>query len=93
MYLKQNDDGLQLVVSLYVEDMLVTGSNTQLLAKFKTEMQDVFEMSDLGIMSYFLRMEVYQCSSCIFISQRKHSINILKKFKLESCKEVATPLA
>ena len=50
-------------------------------------------MSDLGIMCYFLEMEVYQCSSGIFISQRKYAINILKKFKLESCKEVATPLA
>ncbi|RVW24539.1 Retrovirus-related Pol polyprotein from transposon TNT 1-94 [Vitis vinifera] len=71
LYLKQNDDGLQLVVSLYVDDMLVTGSNVKLLADFKMEMQDVFEMSDLGIMNYFLGMEIYQCSWGIFISQRK----------------------
>ena len=57
------------------------------------EMQDVFEMSDLGIMNYFLGIEIYQCSSGIFISQRKYVVDILKKFKLESCKEVATPLA
>ena len=56
-------------------------------------MQDVFEMFDLGIMNYFLGMEIYQCSSGIFISQRKYVDDILKKFKLESCKEVATPLA
>ena len=56
-------------------------------------MQDVFEMSDLGIMNYFLGMEIYQCSSSIFISQRKYVVDILKKFKLESCKEVATLLA
>ncbi|WJZ82104.1 hypothetical protein VitviT2T_001894 [Vitis vinifera] len=63
LYLKQNEDGLQLVVSLYVDDMLVAGSNVRLLAKFKMEMQD-----------------------------RKYVVDILKKFKLESCKEVATPL-
>ncbi|WJZ90555.1 hypothetical protein VitviT2T_009691 [Vitis vinifera] len=73
--------------------MLVTGSNVKLLADFKMEMQDVFEMSDLGIMNYFLGMEIYQCSWGIFISQRKYAMDILKKFKLESCKEVATPLA
>ena len=56
-------------------------------------MQDVFEMSDLGIMSYFLGMEENQGSSGMFISQRKYAINILKKFKLESCKEVETPMA
>jgi len=59
LYLKQNDGGLQLVVSLYVDDMLVTGSNVKLLDKFKMEMQDVFEMTDLGIMNYFLGMEIF----------------------------------
>ena len=68
LYLKENEDGLQLVVSLYVDDMLVTRSNVRLLAEFKMEMQDVFEMFDLGIMNYFLGMEIYQCSSSIFIS-------------------------
>ncbi|RVX19360.1 Retrovirus-related Pol polyprotein from transposon RE1 [Vitis vinifera] len=57
------------------------------------EMQDVFEMSDLGIMNYFLGMEIYQFSLGIFISQRKYVVHILKDFKLESCKEVATLLA
>ena len=38
LYLKQNEDGLQLVVSLYVDDMLVTGSNVRLLVEFKMEM-------------------------------------------------------
>lgn len=56
-------------------------------------MQDVFEISDLGIMNYFLGMEIYQCSSGIFISQRKYIVDILKKFRLESCKDVAIPLA
>jgi len=55
-------------------------------------MQDVFEMSNLGIMNYFLGLEIYQCMTCIFISQRKYVVDILKKFKLESCKKVATPM-
>jgi hypothetical protein len=93
LYLKQDEDGLQLVILLYVDDMLVTGSNVKLLVEFKKEMQDVFETSDLGIMNYFLGMEIHQCSSGIFVSQRKYVVDILKKFKLESCKKVATPLA
>lgn len=92
LYTKQDEDGLQLVVSLYVDDMLVTGSNTKMINTFKMEMQDVFEMSDLGTMNYFLGMEIKQCSSGIFISQKKYAIDILKRFKLDSCKEVATPL-
>jgi len=38
-------------------------------------------------------MEIHQCNSGIFVSQRKYAVDILKKFKLESCKEVATSLA
>ena len=93
MYLKQDEDGLQLVISIYIDDMLVTGSNVKLLAEFKKEIQDFFEMSDLGIMNYFLGMEIHQCSLGIFISQRKYVVDILKKFKLKSCKEIATLLA
>jgi len=73
--------------------MLVTGSNVKLLAEFKRETQDVFEMSDLGIMNYFLGMKIHQCNSGIFVSQKKYAVDILKRFKLESCKEVATLLA
>ena len=93
LYLKEEDDGQQLIISLYVDDMLVTGSNSRLLAKFKLEMQNVFEMSDLGAMSYFLGMEIHQSSSGIFVSKKKYVVDVLKKFKLDSCKEAATPLA
>jgi hypothetical protein len=93
LYLKKRKDEVQLVVSLYVDDMLVTGSNEELMAEFKREMQEVFEMSDLGIMNYFLGMEIQQCSKGIFVSQRKYAVDILKKFNLESCKAVAAPLA
>ncbi|KAF2317533.1 hypothetical protein GH714_023996 [Hevea brasiliensis] len=46
------------VVSLYVDDLLVTGSNLKLIEEFKFKMQQVFEMNDLGKMCYFLGMEI-----------------------------------
>jgi len=36
-----------LIVSIYVDDMLVTGSNIKLIQKFKGEMEKVFEMTNL----------------------------------------------
>ena len=48
-----------LIVSLYVDDLLVTISNAGFVNKFKAEMEQVFEMTDLGEMSYFLGMEVH----------------------------------
>ena len=43
-------------------------------------------------MSYFLEMEVHQSKKRIFISQKKHVEEILKKFRMQHCKSVATPL-
>ncbi|KAH9678563.1 hypothetical protein KPL71_025767 [Citrus sinensis] len=47
-------DNEVLVVSLYVDDLLVTGSSKELIDRFKEEMKDVFEMTDLGRMTFFL---------------------------------------
>lgn len=47
-----------LVISLYVDDLLVIGSSVELIHQFKDDMMQVFEMSDFGEMSYFLGMEV-----------------------------------
>nr|GMD89755.1 Retrovirus-related Pol polyprotein from transposon TNT 1-94 [Ipomoea batatas] len=62
------------------------GSNENLVAEFKTEMLKVFEMTDLGLMSYFLGMEVKQDHNGILISQKKYAKEILKKFHMEGCK-------
>ncbi|XP_043805250.1 secreted RxLR effector protein 161-like [Manihot esculenta] len=50
-----------------------------------------FEMSDLGLMTYFLGMEIEQSHSVIFISQRKYIFDVLKRFNLNQCKAIATP--
>ena len=59
LYIKKVDTDV-IIVSLYVDDLLVTGSNEKLIEKFKEEMKNVFEMTDLGKMSFFLGMEVQQ---------------------------------
>ncbi|RVW33826.1 Retrovirus-related Pol polyprotein from transposon RE1 [Vitis vinifera] len=81
-----------LVVSLYVDDLLVTGSNMKQIDNFKKEMKDVFEMIDLGRMTFFLGMEVQQKQNEIFICQQKYAKEILKKFKMEECNPSATPM-
>ena len=62
------------------------------MMKFKEDMMKTFEMTDLGLMSYFLGIEVSQRNDGIFISQKKYTEGLLKKFKMYGCKPVATPL-
>ena len=56
----------------------------------ENELENEFEMTDLGEMKYFLGMEIHQSNGGIFISQKKYDLEILKKFHMEKCKPVAT---
>jgi hypothetical protein len=49
-----------------------------------------FEMTENGLMSYFLGIEVKQQHDGIFISQKKYMKEILEKFKMGSCNSVNT---
>jgi hypothetical protein len=49
-------------------------------------------MKDLGMMHYFLGLEVWQRTDEIFPSQGKYTIEILKKFGMLNLKPVATPM-
>jgi len=55
-------------------------------------MMKTFEMTDLGLMNYFLGIEVKQQEDDIFISQKKYIEALLNNFKMYDCKPVATPL-
>ena len=91
LYVKRADANL-IIVFVYIDDLLVTGSNKTQIEEFKAEMLDVFEMTDLGLMSYFLGMEVKQSDDGIFICQQQYAKEILKKFHMESCKSTSTPM-
>ena len=47
-----------LIVSLYVDNLLITGGDSESVLQFKVEMEKVFEISNLGLMKYFLGMEI-----------------------------------
>jgi hypothetical protein len=69
LYVKEACGNL-LTDSLYVDDMLVPGSNEILVKEFKAEILKVFEMTDLRLMSYFLDMDVNQDCDGVFICQK-----------------------
>ena len=57
LYVKHNGANI-LIIPLSVDNLLVTGNNTSLVEKFKLEMMKVFEMPDLGLMTFFLGIEI-----------------------------------
>ena len=56
-------------------------------------MFEEFEMTDCGLMAYFLGIEIRQQPDDIFISQKKYAKEILEKFKMAECNPVGTPVA
>ncbi|XP_014631455.1 uncharacterized protein LOC114411183 [Glycine soja] len=63
------------------------------MEEFKKAMMQEYEMTDLGLMRYFLGMQVKQRPGQIFISQEKYADDLLKKFNMQDCKPLATPMA
>ena len=63
-----------------------------MIGEFKEEMRMRYEIIDMGLLHYFLGMEIYQDEEGVFVSQKKYAKKILKKFKIFGCKLVTTPL-
>jgi len=80
-----------LIVCLYVEDLIFTRDLS--VDDFKNAMKTEFEMIDLGLMKYFLGIEVDQFDDGIFICQTQYANEILKRFKMLNCKPTATPVS
>ena len=81
-----------LIVSIYVDDIIYTGSSQEMLNEFKKDTKEKYEMTDLGLLHHFLGMGVIQTDLRIFIHQRKYASSLLNKFGLNDCKPVSTPL-
>ena len=59
---------------------------------FRNEMKQQFEMKGLGLMSYFIGIEVQQTNYGTFISQKKYALYILNWFKVEPSLAIHTPI-
>ena len=88
LYTKINEQGHILIVCLYVDDLIFTGNLSTDM--FKSAMKREFEMIDLGLMKYFLGIEVTQSDKEILIFQSKYAKDFLKKNCLINCSLVST---
>jgi hypothetical protein len=81
-----------LIIVVYVDDIIFGSNDDRMSQKFAEEMQKEFEMSMLGELSFFLGLQITQTNKGIFISQTKYIKEMLKKFGMEDCKPVSTPM-
>ena len=64
----------------------------QLIEQCKRELTSKFEMKDLGLMHYFLGLEVWQKPDETFLTQGKYAVDILWRFGMQDCKSMSIPM-
>ncbi len=82
----------RLIVGVYVDDIVITGGNDTELKQFKAQMKLKFQMSDLGLLSYYLGLEVKQNAEGITISQGAYARKIVEAAGLANCNTCLTPM-
>jgi hypothetical protein len=91
MYTRGKGGG-RLIVGVYVDDLIITGGDAGVVTKFKAQMKNIFKMSDLGLLSYYLGLEVAQRAHGITLRQSAYATKILEKAGLAGCNASATPM-
>ncbi|GJX39900.1 retrovirus-related pol polyprotein from transposon TNT 1-94 [Tanacetum coccineum] len=81
-----------LLVQTYVDDIIFASTDLKACDIFSNEMSSKFQMSMMGQMLFFLGLQVSQNPGGIFINQSKFALEILKKFGMDSCDPVDTPM-
>jgi len=82
-----------LLVQVYVDDIIFGSTNDTICQEFSKLMQGEFEMSLMGELTFFLGLQIKQTRDVIFLSQTKYALELLKKFDLQDCKSISTPMA
>nr|CAH67708.1 H0512B01.3 [Oryza sativa] len=89
---RRNNGGFALLVGVYVDDLVITGPSTREIEQFKEEMKAKFQMSDLGLLSFYLGIEVKQGDDGISLNQGRYAQRIVESAGLKDCNPCATPM-
>jgi hypothetical protein len=81
-----------LLVGVYVDDLIITGATGDAISQFKAQMQELFQMSDLGLLSYYLGIEVQQAEGEIRVSQSSYAAKILEDAGMAQCNPCCVPM-
>jgi transposase InsO family protein len=89
---RRGDSSSYLLVGVYVDDLIITGTDTQAVLDFKEQMKQLFRMSDLGLLSYYLGIEVVQAHGQITLCQKNYVEKILEIAGMSNCNSSRIPM-
>ncbi|XP_022874314.1 uncharacterized protein LOC111393155 [Olea europaea var. sylvestris] len=77
---------------VYVDDIIIIGTDCSLIMKFQQFLHATFHMKDLGQLTYFLGLEVHHWANGIFLNQHKYVQDLIAFAGLEDFSSVDTPM-
>ncbi|RVW14708.1 Retrovirus-related Pol polyprotein from transposon RE1 [Vitis vinifera] len=92
VFYHHNSLGQCIYLVVYVDDIVITGSDQDGIQKLKQHLFTHFQTKGLGKLKYFLGIEIAQSSSGVVLSQRKYALDILEETGMLDCKPVDTPM-
>ena len=91
IYVKE-EDGDTLIVAIHVDDIILAGKTDEKIAKVKESIAERFQVKDMGELKYILGLQVIQEDGKVWIGQPTYTASIIKKYGMENCKPVETPV-
>jgi hypothetical protein len=80
------------VCQIYVDDIIFGSTNKSFFDEFSKIMTNRFEMSMMGVLTFFLGFQIKKTKEETFISQMKYTYDILKKFDMDKAKSIKTSM-
>nr|GEW75779.1 copia protein [Tanacetum cinerariifolium] len=77
---------------IYVDDIILTTSSTALLQQIIDSLHKEFDMTDLGVLNYFLGIFATRLSTGLFLSQKKYALQNFERAHMVACNPSWTPV-
>ncbi|CAL8153285.1 unnamed protein product [Prunus armeniaca] len=90
-FLQRTSIGI-VVLLVYVDDIVITGSDLEAISAVQTLLHSTFHMKDLGQLTYFLGLEVHHRPHGLFLHQHKYSQDLVQLAGLTNTTSVDTPM-
>ncbi|XP_043687786.1 uncharacterized mitochondrial protein AtMg00810-like [Telopea speciosissima] len=78
---------------VYVDDIVLTGNNSQFISRFLGQLAKTFAIKDLGNLHYFLGISVQNSSTGLMLSQRQYILDLLDRTHMIGCKPISTAMS
>jgi hypothetical protein len=90
LYIKIAEDFM--AVAVYVDDMVIATGNEKMRTKFMNEFKKTFKITELGEIHWLLGTKIEMTEEGCLLSQEKYIRDLLKKYGMQDCRSVKTPI-